>query len=386
MTPGARAAAAIEVLDQWNSGTALERALTQWARSNRYAGSSDRAAIRDLCYDVARRKRSCEWLGGGKTGRALVIGLLRAQGQDLGDIFSGQGYAPHPLDEYERPLTSLDKAPEPIRHDCPDWLWEHYQLYQPRRAEMLDLMKSRAPVYLRVNHLLATRSLAVSVLAEDEIAAEPHDLAQSALVVTKNERRIQQSKAFKSGLVELQDAASQAVVESMQIKTGQSVLDFCAGGGGKTLAIAALTGQAVYAHDANAARMKDLPNRADRAGAIITIVEELSDLKTQCDVVVCDVPCSGSGSWRRDPESKWALTSAQLSDLNTVQSEILHRAKQFVRPGGCLAYATCSVFEVENEKIVQDFTGAHSSATLEHTHQFLPFDGGDGFFVARLRF
>lgn len=385
MTPGARAAAAIDILDQWMAGAGLEKALTQWARANRFAGSSDRAAIRDLCYDVARRKRSSAWLGGGTSGRALVIGHLRATGQDVDELFTGQGYAPPALANDERTVTPLDDAPLPVRHDCPDWLWDHYETYEPNRARLLDLMKSRAPIFLRVNLLRASVQTAMAELAKDDIATEPHPLARTALLVTTNERRVQQSHAFKSGLVELQDSASQAVVEFLDLEPGQNVLDYCAGGGGKTLAVAALTKNIVWAHDANPGRMNNLPSRAQRAGADVSVVPHHDDIKDKFDVVICDAPCSGSGSWRRDPEGKWALTPAGLSKLNMVQLEILHRASALVRPGGQLAYATCSVFSDENENIVADFMEQQPKATLIKKHQFLPFDGGDGFFISHLK-
>ncbi|CAN0591661.1 unnamed protein product, partial [Laminaria digitata] len=187
----------------------------------------------------------------------------------------------------------------------------------------------------------------------DGIIASPHSLSPTALRVSEGARAIARSDAYLSGAVELQDAASQAVVDALPLRPGLSVLDYCAGGGGKALAMAArLAGGRVDAHDAAPQRMVDLPARADRAGADVRIVQKP---RGSYDLVFCDVPCSGSGAWRRAPEGKWRLTQARLSELCAIQAGILDQAARLVAPGGCLAYATCSVRGEENAEQVRAF-------------------------------
>jgi len=182
-----------------------------------------------------------------------------------------------------------------------------------------------------------------------------------------------------SGLVELQDASSQAVVECLDIKANSRILDYCAGGGGKTLALACFG--PVDAHDAAPARMRDLPERAARAGASVRIVDQP---KGPYDLILIDAPCSGSGSWRRDPMGKWALTAARLSDLCQIQAEILDKAALLLAPQAVLAYATCSLLSVENDLQIRDFLARHPRFQLSQTRRFNPMSGGDGFFLAVL--
>ncbi|MEO1365008.1 MAG: RsmB/NOP family class I SAM-dependent RNA methyltransferase, partial [Pseudomonadota bacterium] len=306
MTPGARVAAAIEVLDHVGTGTPVEQALTRWARSSRYAGSKDRAAVRDHVYDVMRQWRSAAALGGGESGRARMIGRLRAAGADLDALFNGQGHAPTPLTEAE---VDCGAAPDTraAALDMPDWLLERFDASLGADAERTALaLRDRAPVSVRVNIGRGSVEDALHALAVDAVTAHPNPRAATALTLQEGARRLRAAKAYVSGLVELQDAASQAAVALI---TGQGrVLDFCAGGGGKALALAA-QGWDVTAHDAKPARMRDLPARAARGGHDIRIVttQELADLPP-FDVVLCDAPCSGSGTWRRAPQAKWDLT------------------------------------------------------------------------------
>ena len=160
------------------------------------------------------------------------------------------------------------------------------------------------------------------------------------------------------------------------------VLDYCAGGGGKALALAA-RGAKVWAHDAYPARMADLAPRASRAGLHIMVTQTPEDTKPY-DVILTDVPCSGSGSWRRDPAGKWALTEARLTELTTLQAQIMDRVIPMVRHGGTLAYATCSLLAEENEAQIAAFQSRHSGWTLKTQRRFSPLKGGDGFFLATL--
>ena len=379
MTPAARLSVAIEVLDPILSGQAPEVVLTNWGRANRYAGSGDRAAIRDLVYDALRCRASFAALGGGLSGRGLVLGGLRAAGADVGALFSGEGHAP-------APVTDHDKGHDPHGYDaldCPPWLGPRLEVALGADfAPTLRALQSRAPVFLRVNLARTTRDDAAAVLAEEAIVTKPVPWVHTALEVTENARKVQTSTAYQTGLVELQDASSQAVVAGLYLTPNVKVLDYCAGGGGKALALAA-RGAKVWAHDAYPARMSDLPQRSARAGQRIMITAQPAETKPY-DVVLTDVPCSGSGSWRRDPAGKWALTQARLEELRVLQAQIMDDAAPLVRHGGTLAYATCSLLGEENETQVEAFLSRHAGWVAKTQRRFSPLLGGDGFFLATL--
>lgn len=378
MTPGARLAAAIAVLDKVQAGQPAEVALTNWGRANRYAGSGDRAAVRDVVFDVLRQKLSCAAWGGADTGRGLVLGWARKAGQEA--LFDGQGHAPAPAaaDEVEREPEGNAAL------DCPDWL------EAPLRTRLgadfpavMGAMQARAPVFLRVNLGRTTREAAAEALAADGVEAVAHPLAASALEVRSGARRVQATAAYLKGLVELQDAASQAVVEMLPLRDGMAVLDLCAGGGGKTLAMAARARLRLFAHDSDRRRMADLPARAARAGVAVKTVDQ-PEKTGPYDLILTDVPCSGSGSWRRDPEGKWALTPARLEALLVVQAGIMDRAAAMLGPGGVLGYATCSMIEAENGAQVAALMARQPGLQLVSERRFTPLEGGDGFYCAVL--
>ncbi len=381
MTPGARAAAAIAVLDRYLAGEPVEKALTNWGRASRFAGSGDRAAVRDLVFDALRCKLSCAALGGALSGRGLILGGLRRAGSDPATLFDGDGHAPPPVSTTESGRLPAEGA-EAL--DVPDWLFPQLEAsLGDAVAPVLRAMQSRAPVFLRVNNARTTLVDAQAALAAEGITTAPHPLVKTALEVTGNARKIQQSEAYAGGLVELQDASSQAVVAALPLSDGMRVLDHCAGGGGKTLAMAAAARLKLFAHDANPRRMADLPDRAKRAGVKISLTER-PETEAPYDLVLVDAPCSGSGSWRRDPEGKWALTPARLAELIGLQGNILARAAAMVAPGGTLAYATCSLLAGENEDQTTDFLASHAGWAMERQQRFLPTGGGDGFYVALL--
>jgi 16S rRNA (cytosine967-C5)-methyltransferase len=382
VTPAARLSAAIEVLDRWLAGQSAEQVLTNWGRASRYAGSGDRLAVRDLVFAAIRCRKSFGALGGAETGRGLILGGLRAQGIDPETFFTGEGHAPSLLTAADAPRTA--DALEAL--DCPEWLGAELQgaLGQDFAAVMAAL-QSRAPVHLRVNLLKCNPIDAARALADDGIETRPHPLCDTALEVLTNPRRVAQSQAYQQGLVDLQDAASQAVVAALPLSNGQKVLDYCAGGGGKALAMAARLQGLVHAHDADPVRMRDLPARAARAGAKVRILPAADVAKTApFDLVLLDVPCSGSGSWRRAPEGKWALTPDRLQALLVVQARILDDAAPLVARGGVLAYATCSMLRAENEAQVTAFLQRAQGWRALDSLRFSPLDGGDGFFAAML--
>jgi 16S rRNA (cytosine967-C5)-methyltransferase len=380
MTPQARLSAAIEVLDRILAGAAAEQALTNWGRASRFAGSGDRHAVRDLVYDALRCKRSFAALGGSETGRGLILGSLRAAGQDVAAMFTGQGHAPAAVAADEEGAPPQDTA----ALDCPDWLAA--QMQDSLGADFIGVMQAmrkRAPVFLRVNLARTSHAKAIAALAEDGVRAVGSELASACLIVLENPRKINTSRAYLDGLVELQDASSQAVIDTLALVDGQRVLDYCCGGGGKALAMASGARISLSAHDRDPRRMRDLPARAARAGALVQILENPATAAPY-NLILTDVPCSGSGSWRRDPQGKWALTAARLSEVLALQAEILDQAASLLAPNGVLAYATCSMLRAENEAQIAAFLQRHSGWSCRLQRRFSPLSGADGFFVAHL--
>lgn len=380
MTPAARLSAAITVLDRILGGEPVEQALTNWGRASRFAGSGDRHAVRDLVFDALRCKRSFAALGGGLTGRGLVLGGLRAAGSDVAALFCGEGHAPAPVLDAE--VGRMPTGAEAL--DVQDWLYESFVIALGRECDAtLESLRHRAPVFLRVNRTKATPVEAMAALTKDNITSRPVNGLESGLEVTENARKIHQSNAYTQGLVELQDAASQAVVEALPLRDGQRVLDLCAGGGGKTLAMAARARLDLHAHDADPGRMRDLPTRAARASVKVSLVNN-PEKTAPYDVILTDVPCSGSGSWRRDPMGKWALTPDRLATLCQLQRQILARAVPMLGQSGVLAYATCSMLQDENEDQIAKFLKENEGFTCLLQRRFSPLHGGDGFFLALL--
>lgn len=383
MTPGARLAAAIELLDRVLAGAPADRSLAAWGRTHRFAGSNDRAAIADLVYDALRRRRSLGWRGG-DTGRGLM--LARAAGDEALALFSGEGHAPPPPtgDELAR-LARADPVPEAVALDCPGWLEpELRRSLGDLFAPVMAALQARAPLHLRANRLKANRDAALEALSREGIEAVPLAQDPDALEVTGGARRVQGSAAWAEGLVEIQDLASQRVARFAAAAPGETVLDFCAGGGGKALAMAArMAGRGrLIVHDAAPRRLAQLFPRAARAGAR---VETLGPGAPACDLVLVDAPCSGSGAWRRNPDAKWRLDAAELARLSALQDRVLAEAARHVRPGGRLVYATCSLLRCENADRIEGFLGVAPGFAADGDLTLTPLDGGDGFFACRLR-
>ncbi|MDF2232672.1 RsmB/NOP family class I SAM-dependent RNA methyltransferase [Albimonas sp. CAU 1670] len=402
MTPAARLQAAIDILDAWAPGRPMDRLLVSWRRANRYAGSGDRAAIADLVYDALRRWRSLAWPaageGAGDGGRARILALAAETG-DPEALFSGARHAPAPLTDHERERLAeraergLIEAPDALRLDLPDWLPARFRAaHGPDAEAVMDSLHRRAPVDLRVNRLKATPEAAIASLAAQGVFAAPVALASGpatpdALRVSSGGRGLKSADAYLDGWVEVQDVASQAAAAFAHAQPGERVLDYCAGGGGKALALAAaMDGQGeIVAHDVDPARMQDLGPRAARAGVRIETLPGPvpASARGGFDLVFVDAPCSGSGAWRRNPDAKWGFTPQALDRLTAIQAEVLAEAAAFVRPGGRLVYATCSLLGEENRDRVQAFLPG-SGFALEEELSLTPLDGGDGFYAARL--
>lgn len=314
-----------------------------------------------------------------------MIALTALMGGSLDDLFSGQGYGPVPLslEEHEALGRFIGTDLDPLI-EIPDWLREIWRSDLGDQAcDIAQALTMRAPVFLRVNVAKSTRAHAIDLLKADGIETRPHPHVETALVVEEGARKVSNAKAYLDGVVELQDAASQASITCLPSQITGGILDYCAGGGGKALAMAAWCKSAVSAWDIQSDRMKDIPNRAARAGADITCLT--SRPKGKFELVFVDAPCSGSGTWRRDPEGKLSLSAEQLATLCVTQANVLKDAARHVAAGGYLVYATCSVLWRENVGQIDAFLRHADTFTVKEQHQFYPSHMGDGFFVTVLQ-
>ena len=384
MTPAAHIAAAIEILDLILAGERAETSLTKWGRSNRFAGSGDRNSIRDIVYDALRQKNSLTKRSKKISGRSWIIALLKKSEVNFDDYFGSSKYSPPKIKEWELDLLPIENDSD--LHDIPDWLWPKWKASLGRKAsDVANTLKERANIFLRVNIAKCARKDAIEALQKNGIISKVHPSVSTALIVDEKTRNIKNSEAYNLGLVELQDASSQASV--LQLSTSQigPILDYCSGGGGKALALNAYLKKPIFAYDANFFRMKDLPKRASRSGADIRIIKS-NDLKNcYYGLVFCDVPCSGSGTWRRDPEGKWSITLQNFQKLLSLQKNILTNAAQLVKANGRLVYATCSVINDENKIQIQKFLANSNEWVFEKEKLILPNELGDGFYFAILK-
>ncbi|MEM9059482.1 MAG: RsmB/NOP family class I SAM-dependent RNA methyltransferase [Pseudomonadota bacterium] len=377
---------AIEIVDTWLvSEHGLDRILTDWGRKNRFAGSGDRRAIADLVYQTVRRMRSSAWVAGtdeAPNGRDLVRGNLIQAVADLNSLFTGMTHAPEILSDAEiGNQRSLDTAPRLVRLDMPDWMetW----IAGIDDAEFISL-KDRANVDLRVNRIKCDPQKAIQVLSETGISCERISDVPDALRVIDGSHRVNRSDAYRDGLVEIQDAGSQRLATLAELKPGERTLDLCAGGGGKSLAMAAASGgkAEIHAYDISAARLNEIPERANRAGVEITLIDRdaLDANAVSYDVVFIDAPCSGSGAWRRNPDAKWRLTAERLEALIQTQRDLLDQARLLTRPQGRIVYGTCSLLKAENRAQIDAFVRRHPSWHICADLTLLPSGGTDGFF------
>lgn len=381
MTPAARVQAAITILDRILDGDPAEQALLRWSRASRFAGSGDRAAVRDLVFDSLRRRQSRAAFGGAMTGRGLMLGMCRDEDIAPQSLFTGIGHAPAVLSAQE--LEAGMPPDAAVALDLPAWIMPAWnEALAENAAPVAMAMRERAPVWLRVNTLRASPTEAAAALATDQIETAPHPDLPTALRVLAGARRLAASSAYRDGLVELQDLSPQLACSLLPAQG--SLLDYCAGGGGKALALAARGLAPVTAHDVDAGRMSDLPARAARAGARIAIAAP-GQVSGTFDLVVADVPCSGSGTWRRTPDAKWRLTDADLARLVQLQARILDQTALLVAPGGALAYMTCSLFRAENQSQTDAFLGRHPGFAQATQRLFTPLDASDGFYLCLLQ-
>jgi 16S rRNA (cytosine967-C5)-methyltransferase len=388
MTPAARVQAAIEILDEVitsarDDGPPADAIVQRYFKVRRYAGSKDRRAVRELAFRAIRRSGERP-----ESGRMAMLGLADDDAQLL-DLFDGSPHGPA-VREPAEDVAQASLLPQ----------WVQPILSSHVAEDEWPALLERAALDLRVN---------VARTARNDVAGEFPDAVPTALspwgLRLPADSRVDDHPAFEQGLIEVQDEGSQLIALACQPADGMRILDLCAGAGGKALALAAAApGADIIASDTNRARLAQLPVRAERAGATIVTrlidggreAAQLRDLESQCDVVLVDAPCSGSGTWRRNPEGRWRLTSERLGRLVKLQARLLDLAGPLVKPGGALVYATCSIIHAEGADQLRNFLGRHSSWIV----QDVPFDGGradgpgrlltpkhdatDGFFVARL--
>lgn len=392
MTPGARLGAAVDVLDAVvtaarDNGPAADVILATYFRNRRYAGSKDRRAVRDLVYAAIR-------LCGERpvTGRAAILALAEAQ-PDLQPLF---GAAPH------APLPAAPGEPRAEAGVAPAWLVEALTA-SGVSSQAQSALLGRAPLDVRANRLKTSRK---ALLAELPGAVPlPHDPDALRL---RESVAVEQLAAFSEGRAEVQDAGSQLVARAAGAAPGMRVVDLCAGAGGKTLALAAHMRDdgEILATDTDRPRLSRLAPRAERAGVTIAKprllnpnreAEGVADWRGAADLVVVDAPCSGTGTWRRNPEARWRLTPERLDRLAATQARLLRVAADLVKPGGALTYIVCSLLDREGADQVAAFLAAApgwQAEALEITAgephalgvRLHPLASDtDGFFVARLR-
>ncbi|PTM42868.1 RsmB/NOP family class I SAM-dependent RNA methyltransferase [Bosea sp. 124] len=398
MTPAARISAAIEVLDEIiQRRRPASDALKDWGLSRRFAGSKDRAAIASLVYDALRRKSSSAFAMGAETPRALVLGMLaRLRGhsvEEIAALCSGENHAPLPLSADERASLStlaFDGAADWIRADVPEWLWPAFATgFGSDAVGEGQALAGRAPIDIRANRLKTTRAALTAELAH--AAPETGALSPDALRFQPGHDgrgpSLQAEPAFFAGGFEIQDEGSQLVTLLAGARPGQTVIDLCAGAGGKTLALAALMANQgrLFATDLDSRRLAPLHERLARSGASIVEIriprsrghEPLADVEGQADLVVVDAPCTGSGTWRRNPDAKWRVRPGALAERIKDQAEVLARAGRLVRPGGRIAYVTCSVLPEENDGAVSAFLARHAGFSPVPLAQVLASEEGD---------
>lgn len=380
MTPSARLSAAIEVLaDIEARRRPAADALKDWGLGHRFAGSKDRAAIASLVYDALRRRASAAHLMGEATPRAVLIGALALlRGLDaaaIGALFTGERFAPEALTEAERTrllTATLDDAPPHVAGDFPEWLSDDLTAaFGDRLVPEMQALATRAPIDIRTNTLKTERARLLPALAHLNPEITPH--APTGLRFSAGEDgrgpTLQVTPEFLKGQFEIQDEGSQIVAALAGAGPDMQVVDLCAGGGGKTLELAALmdnSGQ-IYATDADARRLAPIHERLARAGVRNVQVrtpkgrgdEPLDDLSGRIDLVLVDAPCTGIGTWRRNPDTKWRVRPGALDERMKEQDLVLARAAGLVRPGGRIAYITCSVIPRENDERIAAFLAAN---------------------------
>lgn len=381
MTPAARVQAAIEILDAViasarDNGPPADALVRDYFRTRRYAGSKDRRAVREHVFGAIRLLGERP-----ENGREAMLALIGP------DLFDGSAHGP-------AAVAVGEVAPEPSQ--MPAWIADELSPLIDDRDALLE----RAPLDLRVHAIKGDHEALANELDAEPTPHSPWGLRLPA------DTKIDDLPAYRAGIIEVQDEGSQLIALACEPKAGDTLLDLCAGAGGKALALAAMEPAArLIASDVDRRRLSQFAPRAERAGADIEALlldppreaEGLSALQGQCDLVLVDAPCSGAGTWRRNPEGRWRLTPARLDALSQLQERVLDLGAACVKPGGRLVFATCSILTREGAGQVESFLSRHSDFVSEDVLDFVGrksgpgrlltpgHDGTDGFFIARLR-
>ncbi|MCP5432901.1 MAG: RsmB/NOP family class I SAM-dependent RNA methyltransferase [Alphaproteobacteria bacterium] len=385
MHDAARIAAAIALLDEiFSTRRPADTVASAFFRTRRFIGSKDRGAVAERVYGVLRARARLTWHLRRRTfeptARALVLAhaalVLGERADALERRFSQGPHGPGPLKEGERRLLAAldgrrlddDTMPEAVRLEVPDWAEGPLRAALGERfAEECAALREAAPVDLRANVLKAGREEAIAALAAEGLAAEPTPYSPWGMRLAAR-ANLAATTTFKDGLVEVQDEGSQLAALMVGARPGQRVVDFCAGAGGKTLALAATMENrgAIVACDVLAGRLTRAKLRFRRAGAHNITTRAFSSARDpyvkrharSFDRVLVDAPCSGTGTWRRNPDARWNALAPDLRELTALQSEILESAARLVKPGGRLVYVTCSLLKEENEARIAAFLAA----------------------------
>ena len=407
MTPAARLSAAIEILGAIDAQRIpAPNALKDWGTAHRFAGSGDRAAIAGLVFDVLRRRASSAWLMDADTPRARLLGMLKLERGLYADavaaLCDGGRFAPEPLTDAERAaLTSrtLDDAPAHVAGDYPEWLDPQLAaVFGDARVAEATAMASRAPLDLRVNTLKAKREKVLGSMKHLGAKATPWSPIGLRIDLGADARNpgIHSEEDYIKGGVEVQDEGSQLAALLSGAKPGEQVIDMCAGAGGKTLALAAMMqGKGrLIATDHDKRQLAPIHERLSRAGVHNADVrtpkgpdDTLTDIKASADLVVIDAPCTGTGTWRRNPDAKWRMRPGALEVRVKDQIAVLDRAASLAKPGGRIAYITCSVLPQENNEQVRGFVSRHPEFTVVPPSQVASvlWDKADDFTAATLQ-
>ncbi|WP_167730232.1 RsmB/NOP family class I SAM-dependent RNA methyltransferase [Terasakiella sp. SH-1] len=424
MKPAARLQSTIEILHTVFEGQKpADTITTQYFKARRYAGSKDRRSINERVYRILRHRAKLAWMADQVSWehepRQLVLIDCLLQDEEVSALFTGDQYCPAPLHPKEENAlavlseVNIEKAPDHVRFEYPEWLDTDLRASLRGHFEAtLNALNTEAPLDLRVNGLHTDPSNVIDLLQQQNIDVTKGEYSPYCLRSSKK-IKLAGLKVYKDGLVDIQDEGSQLIALLTEAKDCELVMDFCAGAGGKTLALAAeMNNQGMlYALDISPKRLFKMRPRLERAGATNV---ELHPIKSESDPwlkqfesrverLLIDAPCSGVGAWRRSPESRWKMTSELLEDLIGRQERILETAAHMVKPGGRLIYATCSLLKRENEEQIEKFLTGHpdyhikpmSDVWGDVLHTPSPFDGNfmsmrpdlhrsDGFFCAVL--
>lgn len=382
MRLGGRLAGAIEILtDIEERRRPVADALKDWGLSHRFAGSGDRAAIGNIVYDALRMKLSHAWIMDDDSPLTLGFAVMFRQWgyspETLSEELEGDRFAPDALPEARLKALAernIAEAPSFIQGDIPEWLVPSFERnFGDHWITEAQGLTARPSLDLRVNTLKADQAKVLKAL--ERSGAESAELARNGVRIPAGERgarlpNVTAELSFQKGWFEVQDEGSQIVADMVAAHEGEQVLDYCAGGGGKTLALSAQMnnkGQ-VHAYDADRKRLAPIIERLKRAGTRNVQVHDsedgLSKLQERCDRVLIDAPCTGTGTWRRRPDTKWRLSEKNVEERSGQQAEVLNKASRFVRTGGKLVYVTCSLLPEENQEQVARFTDANPQFKL----------------------